>query len=99
MSERINEETIEHLAGLARIEPEKDPQKNKKLISDLSSILDYFEDLNTVDTEGVSPAVGGSFVKDAYRKDEAKDVSKESLLKGQFPNSENGFLKIPPVFE
>ena len=99
MSGQINEETIEHLAGLARIELEKDAKKNNKLISDLSSILDYFKDLNTVNTEGIAPAVGGSFVKDVYREDEARDVSNESLLKGQFPKSENGFLKIPPVFE
>ena len=99
MSERINEETIEHLAVLARIGLENDVKKNKKLTSDISSIVDYFNDLNVVNTEGVPPAVGGSFVKDVYRKDEVKDVSKESLLKGQFPNSENGFLKIPPVFE
>jgi Asp-tRNA(Asn)/Glu-tRNA(Gln) amidotransferase C subunit len=34
-----------------------------------------------------------------YRKDGIKDISKESLLKSQFPQSENGFLKIPRVFE
>jgi len=99
MSEKINEKTIEHLAGLARIELEKDAKKNKKLLLDLSSILDYFENLKDVDTTGVSPVIGGALAKNVYREDEEKDISNQSLLKEQFPKSENGYLKTPPVFE
>jgi aspartyl-tRNA(Asn)/glutamyl-tRNA(Gln) amidotransferase subunit C len=99
MEEKINGETIKHLATLARIELEQDEKKNKKLISDLSSILDYFEDLKSVDTSEISSFGGVSGQKDVYRKDGIKDISKESLLKSQFPQSENGFLKIPRVFE
>ncbi len=99
MSDKINEKTIEHLAKLARIELEKDAKKNKKLLLDLSSILDYFENLKAVDTAGISPTIGSALVKNAYREDEELDISNLSLLKNQFPKSENEYLKIPPVFE
>jgi len=99
MSEKIDEKTIEHLAMLARIELEKDPQKNKKLLLDLSSILDYFENLKGVDTTDVSSAIGSALVNNVYREDHEEDISDISLLKEQFPKSENGYLKTPPVFE
>lgn len=99
MSEKINEKTIEHLAALARIELEKDAKKNKKLLLDLSSILDYFENLKNVDTADISPAIGSALVNNVYREDEEEDISDISLLKEQFPKSENGYLKTPPVFE
>lgn len=99
MSEKINEKTIEYLAGLARIELEKDAQKNKKLLLDLSSILNYFENLKNVDTTDIFPAVGSALVNNVYREDKEEDTSDISLLKEQFPKSENGYLKTPPVFE
>lgn len=99
MGEKINEKTIEHLAMLARIELEKDAEKNKKLLVDLSSILKYFENLKGVDTTDVSPAIGGALEKNVYREDKEEDISDISFLKKQFPKSENGYLKTPPVFE
>ncbi|MEW6616863.1 MAG: Asp-tRNA(Asn)/Glu-tRNA(Gln) amidotransferase subunit GatC [Patescibacteria group bacterium] len=99
MSEKINEKTIEHLATLARIELEKDAEKNKKLHTDLSSILNYFESLKDVDTTNVSPTIGSALEKNVYREDKEEDVSDISLLKEQFPKSENGYLKTPPVFD
>lgn len=99
MSENINEKTIEHLATLARIELEKDPKKNKKLLLDLSSILDYFENLKDVDTTTISPTIGSALVNNVYREDKEEDISDVFLLKKQFPKSENGYLKTPPIFE
>lgn len=99
MSTIIDKETVRKLSELARIEPEMDSQKNEKLISDLSSILDYFGELKKIDTEGVSPVIGGASVESVFRPDEVRDEHKESLIRSQFPESEDGYLKIPPVFE
>ncbi len=99
----INKETLEHLAGLARIEiSEKD---ESKLLEDLRKIFDYFEELKEVDTENVEPMVGGNIFSENVFREDAEGESygnlcgKSEKLKGAFPEKEGGFLKVPPVFE
>ena len=100
----INEKSLEHLLSLARIE-EADPKRREKLLKDLSKILDHFNELNEVDTQDVEPLSGGTFLSDIFREDLEKYRSKEEYNSqrekstGQFPQKENGYLKIPPVFE
>ena len=102
MSE-INDKSLEHLLSLARIE-EKDVPGRKKLLKDLSKILDYFNELKEVDTQNVEPLSGGTFLSDVMRRDEEKfrpseehqNQREESVE--QFPRKENRYLKIPPVF-
>lgn len=94
----ITERDVEKLAELARIRI-SDPQRKRKLVEDLKNILGYFEELKNVDTEGVKPDVGGGLREDVVRKDEVTDSFVEQRLKEEFPASEGGFLKTPPVFE
>ena len=100
----INEKSLEHLLSLARIE-ETDPKRRAKLLKDLSKILDYFNELNEVNTQDVEPMSGGTFLSDIFREDSEKYRSKEEYdsqrekSTTQFPKKENGYLKIPPVFE
>ena len=49
----ISEKDIQHIAKLARIE--LDAKTQEKMKKDLSSILGYVEQLNSVNTEGVEP--------------------------------------------
>ncbi len=100
----INEKSLDHLLALARME-EKDPKRRGKLLKDLSKILDYFNELNEIDTENVEPMSGGTFLTDVMRDDSTKyrdvhehDLEREESLR-QFPRKENDYLKIPPVFE
>lgn len=100
----INEKSLEHLLSLARIE-EKDPKRREKLLKDLSKILDYFNELNEVDTKNVESMSGGTFLTDVMRNDGEKyrntdehNAQREASV-SQFPRSENDYLKIPPVFE
>ncbi len=93
----LNKKTLEYLAGLGRIETkEKDEDK---LVKDLKEILGYFKQLKEVDTENIEPLAGGTIEKNIFREDEAKSYQKNQKLTEQFPEEENGFLKIPPVFE
>lgn len=66
----INKRTLEHLAELARIELDK---KNKeKLLKDLRKILEYFEELNEIDTAEVEPMTGGNiFLENVFREDDS----------------------------
>ena len=101
MSSTIGKHELEHLAKLARIE--LDPKEEERLLKDLSNILDHFKELQALDTSSISPMTGGTDLKNAFREDAIEKGGRESTNQGAgkeaFPESKDGFLKIPPVFE
>ncbi len=107
----INKNELEHLAGLARIEISD--KEEDILLKDLYKILDYFEEIKSVNTNNIEPLTGGNiFSVNVFREDEIIEADKRELgkievdlrgknekLKKAFPKEKDGFLKIPPVFE
>lgn len=101
----LDDAALDHLFDLARIQREEDPARRKKLIGDLSKILDHFQELQQIDTDAVDPLSGGTFLTNQTRPDKgavrdgmAVDQQREAMV-GQFPDAERGYLKVPPVFE
>jgi aspartyl-tRNA(Asn)/glutamyl-tRNA(Gln) amidotransferase subunit C len=101
MSSSINKKELEHLAELSRIEI--DPKEADKLISDLGAILDHFTELQALDTASVPPMTGGTDLTNVFREDGAEMGGPESTNRGAgvaaFPESKDGYNKVPPVFE
>lgn len=93
----ISKNEVEHLADLARIELRED--EVEKLKTDIDKILCHFEELKELDTSAVSPVIGGALIEDVYREDEIKNDFITEKSTEAFPESRDGFLKIPPVFE
>lgn len=96
----INEETLEYLAKLSRMDL-ADGEK-KKLTGDLEEILNHFEELNEVDTTNVEPMTGGTSQRNIFRED---DSDTRSEINGSsadiieaFPDKTRGYLKVPAVF-
>ncbi|MDP3901884.1 MAG: Asp-tRNA(Asn)/Glu-tRNA(Gln) amidotransferase subunit GatC [bacterium] len=95
----INKKSIEHLAELARLKLTEKEQE--KFLTDLTSILNHFKELQEVNTDEVRPMTGGTMLKNVTREDEVfteghfENVDK---LREQFPEQDGGFLKVPPVF-
>lgn len=93
----IGKKELEHLAGLARLEI--DGRGEEKLANDLEKILGHFDELKEVNTDGIEPMTGGTFLENVWREDEAK---KERLTSetstSAFPDKDDGYLKIPAVF-
>ena len=95
----LSKKDINHLTNLARIGmDDKNKESEEKTLSDLGRILEYFDELKEVDTESVRPMEGGTSLEDVYRNDEVEKKFNTEASVGQFPESESGFLKIPPVF-
>jgi aspartyl-tRNA(Asn)/glutamyl-tRNA(Gln) amidotransferase subunit C len=93
----LHKKDVEHLAALSRLELSSD--EAEVLTKDLEKILDHFEELKEVDTEGVLPLTGGTMQKNVVREDEAEVTDDKGLGKDQFPDkNDDGFLKIPAVF-
>lgn len=97
MASPINKKTLEHLSKLVRIELE--PKEETELLKDLQKILDYFEELKTLETTEVKPMTGGTLLKNIFREDEEGINTNKEVGSEAFPEAQKGFLKIPPVFE
>ncbi len=96
MSELINKKSLERLAELARIE--LNPQEEEKMLKDLQAILNYFEELKAVPTDNVEPMTGGTNLRSVVRLDETGRTSDTGRGAESFPDTKNGYLKVPPVF-
>lgn len=94
----IDKKTIKDLVVLSRIELTE--SEEKKLLGNLEKILKHFEELKEVDTADVLPMTGGTFSKNVFREDDSNEnlLLREGAVKA-FPEKQDGFLKVPPVFE
>lgn len=101
MSQRINKKTFENLLSLSRIRLTDEEKKNKeeKLICDLQNILDYFKELEEVNTENISFTSGGRSGEDEYRADEEKSFFVKKDVLDALPDVKNGYLRVPAVLE
>ncbi|MDP3729354.1 MAG: Asp-tRNA(Asn)/Glu-tRNA(Gln) amidotransferase subunit GatC [bacterium] len=95
MEQSLNGKNVKHLAILARVDLKAGEEK--KMVKDLQAILNYFKELQEVDTSAVKPMTGGTTLKNVVREDV---TATDDTGKGRdaFPDKYNGALKVPPVF-
>ncbi|MDO8664507.1 MAG: Asp-tRNA(Asn)/Glu-tRNA(Gln) amidotransferase subunit GatC [Candidatus Liptonbacteria bacterium] len=93
----ISKKTLEHLAELSRIKLNE--KEEEKLLEDLRKILAYFDELKSLDTSSVEPMNGGTDLKNSFREDEERLNTNQGNGADVFPESKDGFLKVPPVFQ
>lgn len=67
----------------------------------LSSILDYVGQLKEVNTDGVEPTSQVTGLTNVTREDvvEKASVDEHERIIAQFPQKENGYLKVRGIFE
>ena len=96
---------MEDLAKLARIELGEDEKKD--LLSDMKGILEYVKQIEMVKVpaRNATHSVAGGDDEEAdlnitnvWREDlEVKRDFSEELIKKQFPDSQDGFLKVKKI--
>lgn len=90
---------IDHLLKLARIELSS--QEKERIVLDLKNILDYVQQLQKVNTDGIEPMIGGTLLENICVSDKI-DEQKENIseeLKKSASSLKNDYLKIPPIFQ
>jgi aspartyl-tRNA(Asn)/glutamyl-tRNA(Gln) amidotransferase subunit C len=93
----IDAATVRKVARLARIAvPE---QRLEPLAAELTGILDWIEQLNEVDTDGVEPMTSCVAAVLPLREDVVTDGEKRGAVLSNAPKSENGFFVVPKVVE
>ncbi len=92
----ITKKDLEHVAWLSRLELSEEDKE--KYAPRLNSILDYFGELDKVDTEGVEPTYHVLPMNNVFREDEVnsptKSLSQEEALSNA-PKKQDGFFKAP----
>ena len=88
---------VSHVAKLANLK--LTPEEKEKFERQLSSILDYIEQLNKVDTKGVEPTSQVTGLENVTRRDEpSPSLSQEEVLKNT-KSKHNGLFKVKAIFE
>jgi aspartyl-tRNA(Asn)/glutamyl-tRNA(Gln) amidotransferase subunit C len=91
----ITIQDVEHIAKLAKLEF-TDAEK-EKFTHQLNQILEYMDQLNSLDTSTVEPLSHVIELSNVFRKDEVKSgVSTEEALKNA-PEKNEQFFKVPKV--
>ena len=93
----ITDETVDHIAHLARLEINGEEKENIK--KDLSKIIGFVDQLNAVDTEGVEPLIFMTDSINVLREDvfEPSITQKEALKNA--PNHDSDYFKIAKVLK
>ena len=93
----IDKDTVKHIAKLARIS--LDEKKINSLSKDLSSIIEFIEKLNELNTEKTNPLTSIINASLQSRKDEVLDGKiRDQILKNS-PEKNEEFFVVPKVIE
>jgi aspartyl-tRNA(Asn)/glutamyl-tRNA(Gln) amidotransferase subunit C len=93
----IDAATVRKVARLARIaEPE---EKLEGLAKELSAILDWIEQLNEVDTDGVEPMASAVHMPAPMRDDVVTEGGDPEVVLSNAPKRAGNFFVVPKVVE
>lgn len=86
---------IKHIAKLARIELSQ--EEADEYTGELDKILNYFKELQEVNTENVLPMFGGTDLENVFRADDDIETGDSSVLRDAFPKEKDGYLSVPKI--
>lgn len=93
----IGIEDVEYVARLAQLRLDDDAKK--RLVKDLSSILNYIDKLNELDTTDIEPMLHVLDVSNVYREDVVgESLSQEDALRNA-PNSDGEYFLVPRILD
>jgi aspartyl-tRNA(Asn)/glutamyl-tRNA(Gln) amidotransferase subunit C len=94
---KLSREEVDHIALLARLH--LSDAERERATNELSQILDHFEQLKELDTEGVEPMQHVMPVVNVLRADEARPgLTREAAL-ANAPEAAGGMFQVPRVVE
>ncbi|QQG43401.1 MAG: Asp-tRNA(Asn)/Glu-tRNA(Gln) amidotransferase subunit GatC [Candidatus Daviesbacteria bacterium] len=93
----LTKDQVKHVAKLANLPLTS--EEEEKYAEQLSKILEYVEQLNSVDTKDIEPTFNVSGQENVMRKDETEaSLSQEEVLSNA-SKAENGMFVTKGVFE
>lgn len=91
----INEQTIQHLSNLCKLEFSDD--EKTQIIDDLNNILNFIDKIKEVDTSDVEPLIYMSDRNNVFRNDsETQSTSQKDALTNS-PSNNSEFFVVPKI--
>lgn len=97
MANIINDETIEYVGILAKLEL-SDAQKEQAK-KDMGRMLDYIDKLGELDTTGVEPMSHVFPVQNVFREDVVTNGNMRDELLANAPEEKDGMFMVPRTFD
>lgn len=94
---KIDRETLRKIAHLARLDFEEEAEAG--ITKDLTEILNWVEQLNEVDTEGIEPLTNMSHEVNMLREDEAGEPLEHERGLKNAPKKDDDHFRVPKVIE
>jgi len=88
---------IEKVARLARLE--LSDEEKSIFGKQLDQVLEYMEQLEGVDTEGVEPTSHAIPLSNVFREDEQRDSFPREEVLSVAPEEEEGYFRVPRIIE
>ncbi len=86
---------VEHVARLARLS--LTAEEKERFADQLSSILDYVDELGSLPTDGVEPLTHILPVKNVFRDDIVRPGASRGEILANGPLVEDGLYKVPKI--
>ena len=93
----VNKDTVKKIGRLARLHVPED--KQEKIAGELNAILNWIEELNEVNTDGVEPLASVTGHSLPQRVDVVSDGDKVDDIMANAPEQASGFFVVPKVVE
>ncbi|AGH94290.1 Asp-tRNA(Asn)/Glu-tRNA(Gln) amidotransferase subunit GatC [Pseudobdellovibrio exovorus] len=91
----IDEKVISNMAKLARLQVTQ--EEAVELGEQLTKVLNHFQQISQIDTQGVEPLVTPSEINFFARPDEAKKENSTEEMLANAPDKAGNLFKVPPV--
>lgn len=96
MAHIIDDETIEHVAVLAKLA--LSGEEKEQAGRDMGRMLDYIDKLNDLDTEGVDPASHIFPLENVFREDVVTNGDQSEKILENAPSRKDGMFAVPKTF-
>lgn len=93
----VTPEVVRKVAHLARLKLSE--QEVAMFAQQLGHILDYIEQLNGLNTDGVEPLSHVLPLKNVMRDDKVKPCLQPSDVAAMAPDRKGAFVRVPPIIE
>lgn len=97
MANIIDDETIEYVGILAKLE--LSPEEKEQAKKDMGSMLDYIDKLGELDTTGVEPMSHVFPVQNVFREDVVTNGDDRDNILRNAPGEKDGMFMVPRTVE
>ncbi len=91
----ITGEDVDHISWLASIKVAEGELEG--FVASFNSVLDYFHQLDELDTEDVEPTYRVVDLTNVFREDEVRESMSQEESLSNAPRTENGYFKSPRI--